>query len=73
MINVYSEGELDPSAYEGVILDLIASGGGFVCIDGMVKSDFELLQSTFSSQLDTNVIKSMTWLPCGGGEFQAVV
>jgi hypothetical protein len=73
MIRIYTEGELDPSEYEGVMLDVIASGNGFVCIDGMVKSDFELLQSTFSSQLDTNVIKSMTWIPLAGGEFQAVV
>ena len=72
MINVYLEGELDPSEYEGVITNLVASGGGFVHIDGMTESDFGTLQSTFSTELSTNVIKAMSWVALNG-EFQAIV
>ena len=68
---IYSEGELDPSEYEGVITNLVATGG-FVNIDGMTESDFGTLQSTFSTELSTNVIKVMSWTPLNG-EFQAIV
>ena len=72
MIRAYNEGELDPSEYQGVVQELIESNGGFVVIEGMAKSDFELLESVFSVQLDNNIIKTMTWIPIRG-EFSAVV
>ena len=72
MIRAYNEGELDPSEYQGVVQELIESNGGFVVIEGMTKSDFELLESVFSVQLDNNIIKTMTWIPIRG-EFSAVV
>lgn len=71
MMKYYAEGELDHTEYEGVILDLINTGG-FVCIDGMSREDFDLLNTIFSHELDSHVIKTMTWIPVRC-EFQAIV